>query len=154
MRRITTVVLLALALLVSTFALTSATASDRDSFQVTAVSKSLVELDLGTKGESAGDQIVFSDNVYKDKSRVGSLDGSCTATRVTTTVFHQHCLVTLTLERGQLTSQGTILFDEDFDDEFTLAITGGTGKYADAAGEAHIEFVSDTETEIKVELED
>jgi hypothetical protein len=155
MRRITTIVLLAFVLLVSSLALTSATASDRDSFRVTAVSQSLVELDLGATGESVGDQIVFSDDVYyKGKRLVGSLDGSCTTTRVTTTAFHQHCLVTMTLKRGQITAQGTILFDEDFDDEFTLAITGGTGKYDEAAGEAHVEFVSDTKTRIEVELED
>ena len=154
MRRISAIVLLAFALLVSSFTLTSTTASGDDSFRVTAVSNQSEEIDLGATGESLGDQIVFSDDVYKHGRLIGSLDGVCTTTRVDTEAFHLHCVVTLTLPKGQLALQDTIRFDEDFDDRFTIAITGGTGRYDASAGEAHVRFVSDTETKIKVELED
>lgn len=154
MRRFRAIVLLAFALLVSSFTLTSANASGDDSFRVTAVSNQFEEIDLGATGESLGDQIVFTDDVYKHERLIGSLDGVCTTTRVDTDGLNQQCVVTLTLPKGQLTAQGTIRFDEDFDDSFTIAITGGTARYDDAAGEAHVRFVSDTETKIKVELQD
>ena len=153
MRRIRVNVLIAFALLLSSSTLTSATASGDDSFRVTDVSNQFEAVDVGDKGESLGDQIVVSDDVYKGEDLVGSLDGFCTTTRIEAAAFHQECVVTLTLPRGQLTAQGVIRFDADFEDAFDIALTGGTGSYDDAAGEARVEFVSDTETTIEVDLE-
>jgi hypothetical protein len=57
-----------------------------------------------------------------------------------------HCENTLVLAHGTLSSQG--VFEEDMAEGptgFTWAITGGTGRYRGASGEAVGVFVSDTD---------
>jgi hypothetical protein len=154
MRRLIGITFLAIALVVGNFALGSASASDDDGDVIRLVTRSVVAetLDLGATGDSVGDQEVFSDNVFWDGERVGSLDGSCTATRATAARLTLHCTVTLTLPDGQITSQGSIHFDPDFDGTFTIAITGGTGEYDQAQGEVLVRFVTDTRTRLKVQL--
>ena len=52
-------------------------------------------------------------------------------------VLTWQCLVTLSLERGQITLQGLIEIQGEEDmGPFTLAITGGTDKYSGASGTA------------------
>ena len=66
MRRIGGIILLAVALLFGSFMLTSANAHNNDddnggeSFKITTISKQFKDIDLPPKGESLGDQIVFS----------------------------------------------------------------------------------------------
>lgn len=158
MRRISILLLLGLALLIGG---ASASADDRghkkdrdDRLRLVAVSDQLKDFDLAPAGESIGDYFVFSDKVYDRERQVGYLDGVCTATRVEAAASHQQCVVTLTLRKGQLTSQGVIRFDEDFDGEFTFAITGGTHRYDDAAGDVRVTFVSETETHLDIDLDD
>jgi hypothetical protein len=162
MRRIGGIILLAVALLFGSFMLTSANAHNNDddnggeSFKITTVAKQFKDIDLPPKGESLGDQIVFSDDVYYGGKVVGSLDGFCTLTRLDPKANegHQQCLVTVSLPKGTLASQGVIVFRGEEVSGFTIAITGGTGRYSDAGGEAHVEFVSDTRTNIHVVLDD
>lgn len=161
MRRIGGIILLAVALLFGSFMLTSANAHNDDdnggeSFKITTISKQFKDIDLPPKGESLGDQIVFSDDVYYRGKLVGSLDGVCTLTRLDPKANegHQQCVVTVLLPKGTLTSQGVIVFRGEEVSGFTIAVTGGTGRYADAGGEAHVEFVSDTRTDIHVVLDD
>lgn len=159
MRRFISVLILAGALLLGSFALTTASAADKDraDFWLRAVSNQFENIDVGTEGESLGDYFVFSDDLYRQGRLVGTLEGQCTVTRIDEEAgaFHQQCLVTALLPEGQLTVQGAIVFEAESDvDRFTLAITGGTGRYDDAAGQVHVRFVSDTETRIRVDLED
>ena len=51
--------------------------------------------------------------------------------------------------RGQITAQGVLWSD---DDEFTIAVTGGTEDYNDASGDADVEFVNDEKAKIEVNL--
>lgn len=158
MRRIIGIAMLAMALLVGNLSLTSASASnDDDDDVIRLVAKSVVAetLDLGATGESVGDQEVFSDDLYWDGELVGSLDGTCTTTRLDTAAETAtvNCTVTATLPEGQITTQGAIHFDADFTGTFFVAITGGTGEFNEAQGEVKVRFISDTEAKLKVMLD-
>lgn len=102
-------------------------------------------VDLGAPGPSLGDEIVFS-AVFEARGReAGTGGGVCTALEVIppyTTITYQ-CVATLGLRRGQITLQGLFEFQGDGDmSPFTVAITGGTGAYRGAGGEARIRPVS------------
>lgn len=102
------------------------------------------ELDLGKEGFNQGDQFVFADDLYEDGKRVGEDGGSCQLVRLASAEATFQCLVTLSLEKGQITVQG--LFTAAGDDDpspFVVAITGGTGAYRAARGEVKVETVAD-----------
>lgn len=159
MRRVLSIVLLAVALLGSSLMLTSANADHDstyggDSFRLVTVANQFAPIDVGKKGESVGDYIAFSDDVYSRGKKVGYLDGTCTTTRIVGTSFRSQCVVTLSLPGGSLTSQGVLAAASEEDASgLTVAVTGGTGRYSGAGGEAHVRFVSDTKTYIHVVLD-
>ena len=96
-------------------------------------------LDLGAAGPSLGDEIVFSERLFRRGREVGTSGGVCTATGVVAPydVLTFNCVVTLSLRSGQITLQGLIeIQGEDDPGPFLLAITGGTGKFRGAGGEA------------------
>ena len=109
------------------------------------------DLDLGATGFSVGDRFVFSDNVFRDSEQVGILGGECTTVRFEphpvpqgqepTSVTFQ-CVASIQLPDGQVTGQGLVTFSEASGPSVTIAITGGTGAYRTAHGEATV-----TETE-------
>jgi hypothetical protein len=159
MRRVIGIVLLAVALVVGNFTLTSANATDNGDNDdvIRLVAKAVVDefVDLAPKGEpNPGDLLVFSDDVYWNGNKVGFLDGTCTFTRVTATAGRFHCTATLTLPKGQITIQGAIRipFEGTFTGPFYLAITGGTGAYDEAQGQVRVRLLSDTEERITVLL--
>jgi len=86
-------------------------------------------VDLGAKGDSVGDLLVFANKVYDaaNKTQVGSDNGYCVRTVVGKS---WECFWTLTLKAGQITIEGPFMDTGDS----LLAITGGTGKYAGARG--------------------
>ena len=97
--------------------------------------------DVGPTGPSVGDQLVFSETLYRRGHEVGESGVVCTVTAVTPPydVITFHCVATLSLRRGQITLQGLIeVQGEDDPGPFTVAITGGTGAYRGASGEARI----------------
>jgi hypothetical protein len=105
------------------------------------------DLDLGDKGPSVGDRFVFSDNVFRGTKKVGILGGECTVTRLEPNPVPEgqeptsavvNCVASLELRKGQLTLQGLVTFSEQAGPRFTVAITGGTGAYRTAHGEATI----------------
>jgi allene oxide cyclase len=93
--------------------------------------------DTGAPGDSAGDILTFSNEVYDadDKNKVGSDQGICFRT-VPGKAWE--CFWTLALDKGQLTVEGPFLDKGDS----VLAITGGTGEYAGAQGEMALSDVS------------
>jgi hypothetical protein len=96
-------------------------------------------VDNGVPGPSLGDQLVFSETLLKNGRDVGMSGGVCTVVRGVPPydIVTVQCLGTLSLQRGQITLQG--LFEVQGEDDpgpFELAITGGTGKYRGAGGEA------------------
>ena len=61
------------------------------------------------------------------------------------------CVATLKLRRGQITLQGLIeVQGEDDPGPFTVAITGGTGRYKAAGGKAVVRDVSPTKSVYKL----
>lgn len=86
--------------------------------------------DLGASGDSAGDLLTFANEIYDEGNAkaVGSNNGWCIRTVVGKA---WECFWTLNLAGGQITVQGPFLDAGDS----VLAITGGTGKYAEAEGE-------------------
>jgi allene oxide cyclase len=86
-------------------------------------------VDLGAKGDSVGDLLVFANKVYDagNKTQVGSDQGYCVRTVVGKS---WECFWTLTLKAGQITVEGPFL---DAGDSL-MVVTGGTGKYAGAKG--------------------
>ena len=105
------------------------------------------DLDLGATGPSLGDRFVFSDNVFRGTEQVGITGGECTVTHVEPnpvppgqepTSAAVNCVATVQLPKGQVTLQGLVTFSEEAGNSFTVAITGGTGAYRTAHGEATI----------------
>lgn len=86
-------------------------------------------VDLGAKGDSVGDLLVFANKVYDpaNKVQVGSDQGYCVRTLVGKS---WECFWTLLLKDGQITVEGPFM---DAGDSL-MAVTGGTGKYAGAKG--------------------
>jgi len=86
-------------------------------------------LDLGAKGDSVGDLLVFANKVYDagNKTQVGSDQGYCVRTIVGKS---WECFWTLSLAGGQITVEGPFLDTGDS----LMVVTGGTGKYAGAKG--------------------
>ena len=121
------------------------------------VSDQYKQVDVGPKGDSLGDQMVFSDKLYQDSGshQIGKVDGFCVLTHVDKgkKAITQECVITLTLPKGHLTAQGVIRFSAaTAHDTFPIAITGGTHNYDHASGEAHVTFLSDTRTKIVTDL--
>jgi allene oxide cyclase len=86
-------------------------------------------VDLGAKGDSVGDLLVFANKVYDagNKTQVGTDQGYCVRTIVGKS---WECFWTLTLAAGQITVEGPFLDTGDS----LMVVTGGTGKYAGAKG--------------------
>ena len=121
------------------------------------------DLDLGDTGFGVGDRFTFADDLMRDGAPYGSLGGECTFMRIepdplpegeapqSTTV---NCVVSAQLPDGQITVQGLVTFTEETaGDPFVLAITGGTGPYAEAQGEVQVTEVSETDSLIQLRLE-
>jgi allene oxide cyclase len=86
-------------------------------------------VDLGPKGDSIGDLLVFANGVFDsaNKTQVGTDQGYCVRTIVGKS---WECNWTLMLKAGQITVEGPFMDEGDS----VFAITGGTGKYAGATG--------------------
>src|SRR6202041_3582976 len=81
-------------------------------------------VDLGAKGDSIGDMLVFANGVFDaaNKTQVGSDQGYCVRTIVGKS---WECNWTLMLKSGQITVEGPFMDEGDS----LLTVTGGTGKY-------------------------
>lgn len=167
MRRISVIVAMAVALIASSFMLTSADAHNRDryrhdradGYQFLSVTDQSADIDVGDPGPSLGDYFVFHDNVYKlryghhrrhHREAVGELNGQCTTTQLTGEEDGSgQCLVTASMPDGDLTVQGAFHFQSE---TATFAVTGGTGSYSGASGEVHAKFLSETKTLLRFDL--
>jgi hypothetical protein len=117
-----------------------------DTLRIVAVEIQSEFLDLGTPGPSLGDELVFSETLFKNKREVGTSGVVCTVVQAIPPydVLTFHCVGTLSLRGGQITLQGLIeVQGEDDPGPFVVAITGGTGKYRGAGGEAKVRDVGE-----------
>lgn len=100
----------------------------------------LVDAD-GDGATSLGDYTVFHDILLRDGQQVGDEGGTCPIVDIQQGLIH--CTGTIRLPGGQLTFQGLTTTAPTK----LMAITGGTGRYQGAAGEATlVEFGDDTGT--------
>ena len=130
----------ALAVLLAPAFLAGAAADDTITLVERATSDAVT--DLGAQGDSAGDILTFANEAYdKDNAKkVGSDSGWCART-VAGKAWE--CIWTTTLADGQITVEGP--FYDTADSE--LAITGGTGEYAEASGSLALHARNDKGTE-------
>jgi Dirigent-like protein len=129
---------------------------DKQTLRLVAEENQFEFVDVGASGPSLGDYFVFNETLFKRGREVGTSGGVCTATEVTPPydVLTFQCLVTLSLRSGQITLQGLIeIQGEDDMGPFRLAITGGTGKYRGAGGEATFRGTSDTSGVYKLSID-
>jgi len=109
-----------------------------------------LNLDFGKKGFSAGDQEVVADRLFRGGKRVGEDGGVCQTVRATQASAAQQCVLTLSLPKGQITTQGLVTSTPAGPGTFVLAITGGTGAYKTAHG--HMEVTATSTGEVPLTL--
>jgi hypothetical protein len=134
--------IIALGLLVAGPAVANAKGGGKKTLKLTGEQVQSEFLDLGTPGPipSLGDELVFSETLFKRGREVGVSAVDCTVKQSVppyeVAIFH--CVATLKLfKKGQITLQGLIeVQGEDDPGPFKVAITGGTGKFRCACGEA------------------
>jgi hypothetical protein len=106
-------------------------------------------IDVGAPGFSLGDEVVFSGNLLRDGQQVGRIGVVCTFVSIANADrVEAQCPTTSLLPGGQITTQGTIV---NRSLNFTLPITGGSGRYQGAGGQVVSRDVS-TPTQPQVEL--
>lgn len=127
--------------------LTSASAGTSEELQFRAVTTEASNLDLGEDGLSLGDEFIFHDVLKHGGEKVGHDGGVCTVTSVKGP--ETQCLVTFSLSGGQIVIAG--LNKET--GEFLFGVTGGTGQYQGASGEAHVVIRSATVARVTIDLE-
>ena len=103
-------------------------------------------VDIGDPGVSAGDHVVTVDGVLDEHGdRAGSMSQVCTILSPGENVFTStyDCSGSFDLADGSITVQGTFVPTAE---SSTLAITGGTGRFAKARGEVVLATEADTIT--------
>ena len=94
-------------------------------------------IDLGAPGPSPGDTYAFSDSLYAADAPaqpLGRADGHCTL--IDPSVVRFACTITSSLPAGNITTEGTLVFVPGSVN--MGAVTGGTGAYRSARGEARL----------------
>jgi hypothetical protein len=112
-------------------------------------------LDLGDTGPSLGDELVFSDRLFIRGRQVGESGVVCVVTQAMPPydVLTFKCEGALSLRKGQITLQGLIeVQGEDDPGPFRVAITGGTGKFRCACGEAVVRQVTETRSVYRLRI--
>jgi hypothetical protein len=111
-------------------------------------------IDLGDPGFGLGDESAFSDDLLTGKGgqKVGYDGGTCSVVRVDNAATASgvlQCPVTFSLAGGQIATLGLVkLVNGQTTGTQVAAITGGTGRYRGARGEAAVAFISGTEANI------
>jgi hypothetical protein len=93
-----------------------------------------------------GNQILTTDDIYRQADKVGH---DATVCQVMADLGQAgarfQCAATVSLPEGQIAVQGLATLTETGNHPFTLAITGGTGAYHAARGQALVTPISETE---------
>ncbi len=110
--------------------------------------------DLGEPGDSLGDQLAFTQDLFRRGEKVGIAGVVCTLMRLEPVGGTLHCVGTAQLPKGQITIQGlaTLTGDEEGEPTQHFAITGGTGRYKTAHGVLTVVDVSETESQLTFKI--
>jgi hypothetical protein len=98
-------------------------------------------VDVGPAGLSPGDLYVFSDDVSFPSdtvTKIGRADGRCMFIDVNLDGPRFGCTIITTLPKGMITTEGVLINAPGSHNEG--AITGGTGDYRDARGQAVLDL--------------
>ncbi|MEU9014695.1 hypothetical protein AB0D12_34060 [Streptomyces sp. NPDC048479] len=113
---------------------------------------SFIDVD-GSSGTSQGDELVVNGSLSRDGTTVGDFSEVCTVTRTgLDDAYDLQCAVVLDLPEGRITAEGRFTITNAGPGPITFAITGGTGDYRTAQGSISAVLVSDTETNLTVNL--
>ena len=143
--KVAVLAIVALGLLVAGPEVASAKGGGKKVLRIAATEKQSEFLDLGSPGPSLGDELVISERLFLRGRQVGESGVVCVVTQAIPPydVLTFHCVATLSLRKGQITLQGLIeVQGEDDPGPFRVAITGGTGAFRCACGEAVVRQVS------------
>ena len=146
----------ALGVLISGTAVATAHGHGKKTLRIVAEEIQSEFVDVGVPGPSLGDELVFSETLFVRGREVGVSGAVCTIVQGVPPydIALNHCVGTLSLRRGQITLQGLIeVQGEDDPGPFKVAITGGTGKYLGAGGEAVVRQVSDERSIYKLRFD-
>jgi hypothetical protein len=143
-------------LVVGTLSIQAALAiTEARTFTVVAPDAELKQIDLGQRGPSLGDLFVFSGPLQRESgAEVGRIDGQCTTTSAPGPSAEQRqlCIVNTTFENrngAEIDTQGVGRVEAE---DVVLAVTGGTGIYQNARGQATFDFRSADRVVITYEL--
>lgn len=108
-------------------------------------------LDLGAAGPGPGDEFIFSADLFDHAggTKLGRVGGRCTTVGVSaTTTGEVLCTAIFVLDRGQVTTEGLLdgaaLFGGG-GQTLTYPITGGSGTYRNAHGDATVQATNQTD---------
>ena len=104
-------------------------------------------VDVGRRGESAGDYFVLRDRLFRRGRNVGAIRAQCTA-NFPFTGFRQALVcqgVATLFGSGQIAWQGARVFTPTTGG-IDLGITGGTEHWQNVRGEIHVRFISEEAT--------
>ncbi len=127
----------------------SADDDKQQTIRVVAITTEEEFLDLGAEGPGLGHQVVFAQELAKGEQEVGHAGVVCTVTSLERE--ESQCVATAWFRGGQITVRGLVPLQAG---DFTLPITGGSGKYEGAEGEAHVRDISDTTAIVTFHLDD
>jgi hypothetical protein len=121
------------------------TTDGEDTFTVVVAPDEEQEVDLGEEGASIGDLYVFSGPLLdeSEETQLGRADGQCTTTSSPgpSTEARWVCNVTSTFaeerEGAEINAQGVGRIEAE---DVVFAVTGGTGDFRDARGQATFEY--------------
>ncbi|WP_394849161.1 hypothetical protein LZC95_17150 [Pendulispora brunnea] len=106
-------------------------------------------IDLGAPGVGVGDMYVFSDRLFQNGQPFGRDGGSCQVTGVSGAAILTNCVMSIERPDGQIAVQalwnhGTTPLD--------MAITGGTGRYANVRGHVRATDIGTPNEAYRLEL--
>ena len=93
-------------------------------------------IDNAPEGDSQGDEVAFTGDLYWRDKKVGYDDGQAVLTLLVPKESARfHATVTFTVRGDEINAAGSVTFSETASDsDFELSVTGGTGKYKDVGG--------------------
>ncbi len=129
------------------------------SFTVVAPRDVEEQLDLGSQGPSVGDLYVFSGPIFdeSEERQLGRIDGQCTTTSAPgpSAEARRLCIANATFteehEGAEIDTQGVGRLEAE---DVVFAVTGGTGDYRNARGQATFVFERDGDVVITYELDE
>ena len=120
----------------------------------TTVQRNIV--DTGEPGFTLGDTVAFTNDLRAGGKPAGSDGGVCTLVRIADADEQSgtaQCQLTYSLDGGQITAQGLFeLGGGGFENTQHAAITGGTGRFRGAGGEAQLKFLSPGQLQVTLKL--